>query len=275
MYETTKPYKKGIKSLIRKTWKNLNVLNVSSEYPIFSVDHKLQVDHTDGIGTKGILHWRNRSFKSAVLDALAMNINDLTTLRAIPFKLQNHLTIPEDDHEAILEILGYLSEECIKRNIAITGGETSIQNNIEGMELSITMTGYLDKFVENRLKVGDNLIGLPSSGFHCNGFTKLRELGISDTRPTTIYELKDYWDKLNGIVHIAGGGFTRLKQYLEGTALINWNPPYTIEEMFKTFNCGIGMVLSTTSNIEGIPLGKVIQGEKKVIIQTNKEEICL
>jgi len=312
MYDTTKPYKDRVKELVRSTWEpcpHIAVLNCESEYPIFKSDHPehfFEIDHTDGIGSKGMLHWYNDTFLYAVQDALAMNINDLTTARAIPFKLQNHLTLPVDDHNAILAIVGHLASECLRRGIAMTGGEISIQDNLQGMELSITMTGCLQKYHKNRLMPDDTLIGLPSSGLHANGFTKVRQLfakhewetepwGPILTTPTTIYELSHCWDKINGIVHIAGGGFTRLKQYLNGAMANIWKESYVsipkifsdlwrlgvpIEEMYKTFNCGVGMVLSVSpehtaeilDKTGGSIMGRVYSAEgkedKKVLVES-------
>ena len=276
MYDTTKPYKDRVKEIIRSTWEpcpRIAVLNCDSEYPLFRSDHNehfFEIDHTDGIGSKGMLHWYNDTFLYAVQDALAMNINDLTTARAIPFKLQNHLTIPEDDHNAVTAILAYMASECIERGIAMTGGEISIQDNLQGMELSVTMTGCTDKYHKNVLAPDDTLIGLPSSGLHANGFTKVRQLFAKHeweaeplasvlTTPTRIYDLQHCWSKINGIVHIAGGGFTRLKQYLKeaqaniwcDVSIPNiftdlWRLGVTPDEMYRTFNCGVGMVLSVS-----------------------------
>jgi len=103
MYDPTKPYKKQIFELIEKTWDNPYVTIKKGIYPILKKKFNWpEVDHSDGIGTKGLYHWQKRTFKNAVLDGLAMNLNDLALMRAIPYKLQNHIIIPEDDNEAIL-----------------------------------------------------------------------------------------------------------------------------------------------------------------------------
>lgn len=95
-YNPEKPYKNQILSLIKKAWVTPCVSVREDAYPVFKVKFRhSQVDHTDGIGTKGIFHWKNRSFKNAVLDALAMNLNDLAIVRVMPFKLQCHLVLPK------------------------------------------------------------------------------------------------------------------------------------------------------------------------------------
>lgn len=319
-YDTTKPYKPQIKDLIRKTWDScpyIKVLDADTEYPVFQLEHRdfpYMIDHSDGVGTKGMLHWYNRTFKAAVMDALAMNINDLATVRAIPFKLQNHLILPEDDHPVILETIEALCKQCINRRIAVTGGETSIQDNVQGMDLSITMSGLIKEYKPNKCVPGDTLIGLPSAGLHANGYTMVRSLlskekWTSDqwkaqlTQPTRIYDLKKVWDNVNGIIHIAGGGFTRLKQYLvgcEAEVRLMFSIPnifheihrygVSVADMYKTYNCGVGMVLSVAkehvfdvlTKTSGLVIGTVKEADgehKKVTIHPwigeNREPLIL
>jgi len=74
MYNPTKPYKKQILEIIKQTWKTPYISVRGGVYSI--IEKKFshpEIDHTDGIGTKGVYHWRQRSFRSAVLDALAMS----------------------------------------------------------------------------------------------------------------------------------------------------------------------------------------------------------
>ena len=129
MYNPTKPYKKKISEFIKQTWETPYISVSEGAYPVIKKKFSYpEIDHTDGIGTKGIYHWQEGTFKNAVIDALAMNLNDLAVVRAMPYKLQNHIMVPEED-ERILEIIKTLVEECKKRNIAITGGENSFHNN--------------------------------------------------------------------------------------------------------------------------------------------------
>ena len=117
---------------------------------------------------------KKRTFYNAVMDALAMNLNDLAMVGAIPYAVQNQIVLPLDDHEAILQIVRFLAIECKKRKIAMTGGETSIHSDTKGMDISITVSGLLSKKLKNQCKVGDILIGFPSNGLHSNGITKAK-----------------------------------------------------------------------------------------------------
>ncbi len=241
MYNTTKPYTKKILDLIKQTWDtqyvsvNDWIVNKKFLYP--------EYHHTDGIGTKGVYHWAKRSFKNAVLDALRMNTNDLTMFRATPYAVIDHLLIPEDDEAAILEIVNELSGECKKNNIAITGGETAIHDNLVGMDISVSMLGFVKDAKKNQFKCGDVLIGIESNGLHSNGFSLVRQVFKDEFRydfikPTLDYSLiiHDLLEKgfdINGMMHITGGAYSKLKQLLNGCSIfINNRHSINPQEIF-------------------------------------------
>ena len=284
MYNPTKPYKKPILDLIKQTWKTPyvsienGIVKKKFNYP--------EYHHADGIGTKGIYHWEARTFKNAVLDALAMNLNDLAMAGATPYALVDHIVLPKEDNKAILEIVLHLTQECKKRKIAITGGETAIHSNMEGLEISITMLGFVKGQKPNQFRPGDSLVGIASNGLHSNGFTKVREVFKKNynpafTKPTLVYldcflrlGLYEKYD-VHGMQHITGGAFTKLKDLLDKSdAIIHrrhrlrpqkifkeiYKRGVSDNEMYKTFNCGIGFVLSIAP-----------RDAEKIIAQLNTE----
>jgi len=294
--------KEQVIKLIQKTW---NTPYISVKNQIVKKKFSLpECHHSDGIGTKGIYHWQKRTFKNAVLDALAMNLNDLVIMGAKPYAVVDHLLLPRDDKEIILEIIKHLSQECRKRNIAISGGEISYHNNLEGIDLSITMLGFIEKVRVNRFKTGDVLIGIASSGLHSNGFTKVREIFGKKTKaefttPTLIYFdavfslLKKF--NIHGMIHVTGGAFTKLKDILKNAdAVIKRNhklKPQKIfmeiykkgisdEEMYGIFNCGIGFILSVSpkeagkilseiKNFKSGVIGEILPGNGKIKIESS------
>lgn len=311
MYDPTKPYTKQILKLIKQTW----------ETPYISVEKSIvkkkfsykEYHHTDGIGTKGFYHWKNKTFENAVTDAMAMNLNDLAMMRATPYAVIDHLFLPEDNQEYILRIIKSLTEQCKKRNIAITGGETAIHDTHKNeIELSITMLGFIKNPKPNNFKIGDFLIGIESNGLHSNGFTKIREIFDDEynfTAPTYIYldlilELNEKFD-IHGMMHITGGAYTKLKDLLNNADVhITKNhklKPHQIfkkiyeknisdEEMYKIFNCGIGFILSVSPenaneiisnmNKKGFNvdiIGEIIPGNEKIKIKSmfSDKEIVL
>ena len=230
-----------------------------------------------------------------------MNLNDLALMRATPYRLQNHILICEDDKEAIVEIIKSLVYECQKRKIAITGGETSIHNNMEGLDISVTVSGFIKKIKPNKFRKGDILIGLKSNGLHSNGFTKVREIYKDDFRPEFVEPTRIYLDTMvnleekfdiGGMMHITGGAYTKLKDLLGDTDASVRNDhelqPQLIfrdlykkgisdEEMYKTFNCGIGFIFSVLpkdakeiiSEIEEADIiGKIVSGSGKVKVKS-------
>ncbi|RJO61422.1 hypothetical protein C4544_02815 [candidate division WS5 bacterium] len=272
MYDPTKPYKKQIAELVEKTWENPYIDLEKDVYTVFKKKFDWpEIDHSDGIGTKGLYHWQKKTFKNAVLDALAMNLNDLALMRAIPYKLQNHIIIPEDDNEAIIEIIGALSDECLKRKIAITGGETSVQDTLQGMDIGMTVSGVMPKAKPNQIQVGDILVGFKSNGIHSNGFSKVREVFADEVRPeftepTAIYiddilEIDKKYD-IHGMMHMTGGSYTKLRDILPENTNLEIEFPENLkpqnifseihdrgvsdEDMYKTFNCGVGFIISVS-----------------------------
>ena len=207
--------------------------------------------------------------------------------------------VPVEDRR-VLTIVEELAKECKKRKLAITGGENSFHDNMEGLDISMTVSGFVKKpRPANQLKVGDVLIGLKSSGLHSNGFTRVRKVFKKEFRSDFVVPTKIYSDailsllkkhKVNGMMHITGGAFTKLKDLLKGADAVIHHPPslrphkifYELSrrgvsdaDMYTTFNCGIGFVLSVPKKEadaivrktkDAAIIGKVVKGSGKVRI---------
>lgn len=309
MYDTTKPSNAIVKEQMKRTWENNRWLSVvDGTYPMFRRKVDLlqwDMDHTDGIGTKGVFHWKYRTFRNAVLDAMAMNLNDMLMARARPYKIQNHITLPEDDLDAVAAIATALADECIPRSIVMTGGETSVHDTADGMDLSVTMSGFIVDRYTNKFSPGSVLVGLASSGLHCNGFTLARKTNLfrdSWLTPTRVYDIPDRPFSIEGIQHITGGAFTKIRSKMGKDANVVIHNRHGLvpqddfkaihraltgqsselaggdadTTMYRTFNCGIGMVLSVyekdVSNIlaqtGGEVIGEVRPGDGKIVIES-------
>ena len=281
MYKPFKPYKQNTITEIKKTWQTPYVSVKFNTYPVIQKKFSYsEIDHTDGIGTKGFYHWKEGTFKAAIIDALAMNLNDLAIVRAIPYKLSNHITVPLED-ERVFKIIQELVRQCLKYNIAIVGGENSFHNNMDGLDISMTVSGFIKKNHSNKFRVGDVLIGLKSSGLHSNGFTAVRKIFGNIKRPEFIAPTAMYLDtilnlsskhQINGLMHITGGAFTKLKDILgKANATIEhpknllpqkifyeiYKKGTTNKDMYQTFNCGIGFVLSVPKKEVSAILSKI------------------
>lgn len=299
-YDTTKPYKHALKHIVQKTWANNPYMDIQDGYyASFRRKHNgVEIDHTDGIGTKGVYHWQYKTWAAAAQDALAMNVNDLAIAGARAFKLQAHLMVPEDNHDAIVAIMHEVGKLCEDRKIAITGGETGVHHNLQGMELSLTISGIQ---VEKRLGVGvaqegDVFVLVPSSGVHSNGFTvvgNLFDTGLDTeyrdwmTVPTALYDklILDRGLPINAAMHITGGAWDKVKEILPNYTVAHFDPwpiPACFKEihdkyammydagllrkelkplpvMYKTFNMGVGLVLAVPKG-EADAVAKAVGG---------------
>ena len=268
---------------------------------------------TDGVGTKLKLAIDAKKFDTVGIDLVAMCTNDLLCNFGEPlFFLDYYATAKLEVEEATLVVKG-IAEGCIRSECALIGGETAEMPGMykEGdFDLAGFCVGIAEKDELNRLdkiKDGDILVALPSSGVHSNGFSLVRKLlleklgmSLDDDfqgkvlkdvllEPTRIYvkEFKANKDKINALAHITGGGITEnlprvLPDNLKAVvkrADVRVLPIFQfmaehveLEEMYRTFNMGVGMVLvvseqnvdAVLANTDGYVIGHIAEGEKGV-----------
>lgn len=268
---------------------------------------------TDGVGTKLKLAIDAKKFDTVGIDLVAMCSNDLLCNFGEPlFFLDYYATAKLDVNEATQVVKG-IAEGCIRSECALVGGETAEMPGMykEGdFDLAGFCVGIAEKDELNRIdkiKAGDTLIALPSSGVHSNGFSLVRKLlleklgmSLDDDfqgrplkdvllEPTRIYvkEFKANKDKINALAHITGGGITEnlprvLPDNLKAVvkrADVRVLPIFEfmgqhveLEEMYRTFNMGVGMVLvvsaenvdSVLANTDGYVIGHIADGAKCV-----------
>ncbi len=276
---------------VRSTYRDGVVGDIGGFGGFFQVPSRykepLLVAGTDGVGTKLLLAQQLQNPHTIGIDLVAMCVNDVAVCGAEPlFFLDYFATGKLEPAEAEAVVAG-ICEGCRQAGCALIGGETA---EMPGMYAPrhYDLAGFCVGVVERsqvmngqNIEVGDQLVGLPSSGVHSNGFSLVRHLlggydmqaddwglgaplGEVLLRPTRIYvrELLDLRERfpLRGAVHITGGGFTgNVPRVLpKGLGAVmhkgTWNelPIFALlraagnlsdEEMYRTFNCGLGMVL--------------------------------
>jgi phosphoribosylformylglycinamidine cyclo-ligase len=242
--------------------------------------HPVLVSGTDGVGTKLKLAFSLGRHHSIGIDLVAMSVNDVLVQGAEPLFFLDYFACGKLDQEVAREVIKGIAAGCEQAGCALIGGETAEMPGMypEGeYDLAGFCVGVVEKerIIDGRSIVpGDALLGLASSGAHSNGYSLIRrivgeerlssDLADSLMAPTRIY-VKPLLKLLaalpvKGLAHITGGGLVgNVPRMLPaGTRAVirksAWPRPELFkrlqqnggvaeEEMFRVFNCGIGMVV--------------------------------
>lgn len=250
------------------------------------LDDPVLVASTDGVGTKlKIAQWA-RMHEGIGIDAVAMNTNDVVCVGARPIFFLDYLAVGALQSTLMDPLLRGIVKGCRQSGCALLGGETAEMPGLYGPG-EYDIAGFCVGIVErtrlidgSRVRAGNKVVGLASSGLHANGFSLVRKVLGEDQwmrfkrallMPTRIYVkpvLKALGSfPIHAIAHITGGGLSRRLQTLvaqrPGLKLTlnssSWRIPsifQTIQraggimsdEMARTFNMGIGMALVCDSS---------------------------
>ena len=195
------------------------------------------VSGTDGVGTKLKLAFLMDKHDTVGIDCVAMCVNDIICCGARPLFFLDYIACGKNIPERIEQIVKGVCDGCVQAGAALIGGETAEMPGFypeNEYDLAGYSTGIVDKekIIDNsKMKKGDVIIALPSSGVHSNGFSLVRKvfdvensdikksfsgsdgksLGETLLTPTRIY-VKSVLALLNevdvrAISHITGGGF--------------------------------------------------------------------
>jgi phosphoribosylaminoimidazole synthetase len=258
------------------------------------------VSSTDGVGTKLKVAIEVGKHDTIGIDLVAMSVNDLVVQGAEPLFFLDYFACSKLEIEVATQVIKGIAHGCKLAGCALIGGETA---EMPGMysggdyDLAGFAVGAVEReeILPRETNAGDVLLGLSSSGLHSNGYSlaryilqqnsiKLTEMGEELLTPTKIY-VKSCLEairskKVKALSHITGGGLTEnLPRVLSKnvTPKINfksWKRPeifdklqllgkVTDEEMQRTFNCGIGMVLVVEKNHA--------EEVRNILIQTGEE----
>jgi phosphoribosylformylglycinamidine cyclo-ligase len=239
------------------------------------------VASTDGAGTKlKVAQWVG-GHEAIGVDVVAMNVNDVLVYGAQPVLFLDYLAVGRLQPRLMSRLLRGIVEGCRQSGCALLGGETAEMPGVY-RDGEYDVAGFCVGVVEraklidgSRLRAGDAVVGLASSGVHANGFSlvrrvftreQLRRLGPRLMAPTRIY-VKPVLRALralpiHAIAHVTGGGLARrLPSLVAGRPGLrvrvrpgSWRVPEIFntiqrsgaiapQEMAKTFNMGIGMAL--------------------------------
>jgi len=238
---------------------------------------------TDGVGSKVLIANAISKWDTVGIDCIAMNVNDLYAIGAEPIAFVDYLAVEKVDPERAAQIAIGLARGAEISNMSIVGGETaSLPEIIRGFDLAGTAIGVVDKdkvVTGEKIRVGDVLVGVPSSGLHSNGYTLARRI-IAESKytyfdtmpggersigeelltPTRIYpeivELVKECD-VHGLAHITGSGLLKLRRIsnlgFEISEPLVPQPVFRFlqeqggvddDEMYRTFNMGMGFLIA-------------------------------
>ena len=289
------------------------------------MEEPVLVSGTDGVGTKLKLAFDLNKHDTIGIDCVAMCVNDILCSGAIPLFFLDYIATGRISPEQVAEIVKGIATGCKESLCALVGGETAeMPGFYKDGEYDVAgfAVGIVDKakmIDGSKMKAGDVIIGLRSSGVHSNGYSLVRKIidtykldlnayceelgetyGEAFLKPTKLYVKAVMAAKeaaeLKGIAHITGGGFIENvpRMLPEGVdARISLNAidapkVYTllerlsgleINELYNTFNMGIGMMIVTEKEDadkvvealckvgeEATIIGEIVEGNKEVIL---------
>lgn len=205
---------------------------------LYNLKEPVLVSGTDGVGTKLMLAFEMDKHDTIGIDAVAMCVNDVLVQGAKPIYFLDYIAVGQNKPEVIEQIVKGVADGCVQSECALIGGETAEMPDmydVDHYDVAGFCVGVVDKSKlkdSRNLKVGDVLIGLPSTGVHSNGFSLVRKVLFKDNHldahatyeeldgqvlgdvlltPTKIYvkavsSLFDQVD-IHAMSHITGGGF--------------------------------------------------------------------
>lgn len=247
------------------------------------------VSGTDGVGTKLRLAIDLKKHDTIGVDLVAMCVNDLVVQGAEPLFFLDYYATGKLEVDVAADVVKGIAEGCVQSGCSLVGGETA---EMPGMyhEGDYDLAGFCVGVVEkseiidgSRVRSGDALIALGSSGPHSNGYSLIRKvIDVSGINPATeqlagkplseqmLAPTKIYVKSIlslikqtdvHAIAHLTGGGFwENIPRVLPKStkAVIDeksweWQPIFkwlqeqgniSTYEMYRTFNCGVGMVIA-------------------------------
>ena len=273
-----------------KSFENIGSFGSIFDLSKLRIKKPLIVSSTDGVGTKIEIAQKLNKYESIGIDLVAMCVNDLIVQGATPLFFLDYIATSQINKKKIKKILKSIIRGCNQSECSLVGGEIAEMPGLYGknkIDLAGFSVGVVEKkeiLTKSKIKLGNIILAIPSSGIHSNGFSLIRNLikknkidlnkkvyGDQKLKnellvPTKIYVheiMKLHKDKLlNGCAHITGGGLVSnllriipnnlsLKinlNEIKVTRIFKWLKSQNIseKEMLKVFNCGVGFCIITT-----------------------------
>jgi phosphoribosylformylglycinamidine cyclo-ligase len=287
--------KQHIRTAAGRTFTRNVLSSIGGFGALYQLDRKrwrepVLVSSADGVGTKLKVAFATGVHSTVGADILNHCVNDILTQGAEPLFFLDYLAMGKLDPSVVEQVIEGMSRAAKQAGCAIIGGETAEMPDVYAPG-EYDLAGFIVGVVErskrldpNRVRAGDLLVGLPSSGLHTNGYSLARKLlfGTAHLKPASyVPEIRNkigaellkphrcYWPLLKNVVahgwistmaHITGGGITcnlprALSRNVQAIVELGSWPVLPIfrylarlgaierDEMLRTFNLGVGMVL--------------------------------
>ena len=281
----------AIKPFAKRTMREGVLAGIGGFGALFEVSKKFRepvlVSGTDGVGTKLKLAFHLNRHDTVGIDLVAMSVNDILVQGAEPLFFLDYFACGRLDVASATDVIKGIAAGCEQAGCALIGGETAEMPSMypDGeYDLAGFAVGAVEKskiIDGKKIRPGDVVLGLASSGAHSNGYSLVRKIievakpdlhadfhgrSLADVllAPTRIYvkPLLALMEKIDvhGMVHITGGGLVEnIPRVLQPnlTAVLHkdaWTLPPLFQwlqkhggvaddEMHRVFNCGIGMTV--------------------------------
>lgn len=268
-----------IKARVKTTCGDNVVSGVGGFAALYKIGNgKLLAAGTDGCGTKVKVAQTLGRHDTIGIDLVAMCVNDVICTGARPLFFLDYLATGKLELDTAEDIIKGVVEGCLQSEAALIGGETAEMPGVYAdgeYDLAGFCVGEVDEKLlidGNRVKEGDTLVALPSSGIHSNGYSLVRKVvKESETAlleqaltPTRIYWniVKEVLPLVSGMAHITGGGLENVPRMnmafdyaIDFLPALDDIPPIFGElvrrsglegaDLYRTFNMGIGFVFAT------------------------------
>jgi len=196
------------------------------------------VSSTDGVGTKLKVAFLAGRHDTVGIDLVAMGVNDILVHGAEPLYFLDYIAVERLDPAQIEIVVGGIAEGCRQAGCALVGGEMAEHGgghppgeyDLAGFAVGVVERARL--IDGTAVRVGDQVLGLASSGLHANGFSLARRivfdvmgLGVRDPLPGTGRSVADEMleptriyvrpiqkllesVEVRAMAHVTGGGLT-------------------------------------------------------------------
>ena len=236
---------------------------------------------TDGVGTKLLVALELGKHDTIGIDLVAMVANDLICVGATPTMFLDYYAVGHLDDKVSDSIIAGIVEGCDQAGMILAGGETAEMPGVYEAghyDLAGFAIGTVQKqrlITGEKIKPGQKLIGISSNGIHSNGLSLARKVVPKSNwnlllEPTALYvkaavsAMDKYHRDISGIANITGGGWRNLLRLNENVGFKISDPlpvpkvfdliseSVEVEEMYKTFNMGLGLAIITSANDDAI-----------------------